>query len=98
MPNSIYVAVRFTALPGETVNIIEVLEELAQKTREEPGCLSFDYFQSRDDPLQFISVEHWQDPAAEDAHWHTPHVIDALQDIKPSLAGEITKASYAKLT
>lgn len=42
-------------------------------TRAEPGCLSYDLYQSRDDPALMFFYENWTDQPALDAHMNTPN-------------------------
>lgn len=55
------------------------LAELVAPTRAEEGCLSYELYASAADPRTFITVEHWRDQAAVDAHLQTPHIATAFQ-------------------
>jgi quinol monooxygenase YgiN len=37
-------------------------------TRDEPGCVQYEIFQSTDDPNHVVTVELWEDEAAFSAH------------------------------
>lgn len=54
------------------------LLSLVEPTRAEEGCISYDLFQSNDDPSEFVTVEEFTNDAAVDAHMQTEHVGAAL--------------------
>ena len=57
------------------------LERMAKYTaavREEPGCLSFDVYESVDSPNEFSIVEGFASKEAGDAHVQTDHFKDFL--------------------
>ena len=37
-------------------------------SREEPGCVRFEAYQSNNDPSRFLLHEHWESQAALDEH------------------------------
>jgi quinol monooxygenase YgiN len=49
------------------------LQELAQACRTEPGCLSYDVFQSVEQPERYVSIEKYTDAAAFAAHRDSDH-------------------------
>ena len=55
-----------------------ILRDLVGPTRGEPGCLSYELFQDDDNPREFVTIEHWADQAAAEAHLATPHVAAAF--------------------
>jgi len=50
----------------ETVR--ELLTQQCRLSRQEPGCVRFEVYQSHNDPARFILSEHWESQAAIDAH------------------------------
>lgn len=58
-------------------------EELAQKSRQEPGCVSYASVQSQQDERVHVFVECWRDQAAIDAHNASEH----FRRIVPQFAG-----------
>lgn len=77
---------RITARAGSEAKLREVLHALIAPSRGEAGCLSYALFENEDHPLEFVTVEHWADRAAADAHLATPHVAAALQRAGEMLA------------
>lgn len=54
------------------------LSSLVDPTRDEPGCVSYQLFQSNDDPTEFVTVEEFTDDAAVDSHMASEHIGAAL--------------------
>jgi quinol monooxygenase YgiN len=67
----------------------EALNGLAEATRQEPGCLAYDLYESAAAPGVFVTVERWTDQAALDAHMQAPHVAAAFASADGALAGEV---------
>ncbi len=65
------------------------LQELAEATRGEEGCLSYDLFESGSAAGTFVTVERWRDAAALEAHMATPHVAAAFAAAAGGLSGEV---------
>ena len=82
MPDINVVAI-LVAKPGSETIVWEALQGLVEPTRAEPGCVSYDLYMSKVDPLTFITIELWDNEAALDAHMKTPHIAKAL-----TIAGE----------
>jgi quinol monooxygenase YgiN len=65
----IYLNVLLTVKDPATIEQVrELLTEQARLSRQEPGCLRFEVYQSQNDPTRFFLNEHWESPAAVDAH------------------------------
>jgi quinol monooxygenase YgiN len=58
----------FTALPGRESEVTELVRDLAELVREEPGNLVFSAAQKRDSPAQFFVYEEYTDAAAFATH------------------------------
>jgi quinol monooxygenase YgiN len=69
---------RISARSDAAAQLRQVLKDLAAATRNEAGCVSYESFQDEDNPLDFITIEHWVDSAAAEAHMTTPHVAEAF--------------------
>ena len=50
---------------------------LSEATRNEPGCLWFDWSRSPDDPTEYVLVEAFRDGGAGAAHVHSEHFATA---------------------
>ena len=53
--------------PAHVDKVRELLAEQGRLSRQEPGCMRFEVYQSQVD-ARFLLNEHWQSPAAVDAH------------------------------
>ena len=72
------VMARITARAGNETALRLVLRDLLGPSRSESGCVSYDFFENEDNPLEFVTVEHWRDQEAAEAHLATPHVAKAI--------------------
>ncbi len=89
-------------MPDDTLRLIAVIRSkpdrveetrgalagLVGPTRSEPGCLSYELLQNREDPTEFVFVEEWRDEAALAAHFETDHIRAALR-VFPELAAAL---------
>jgi quinol monooxygenase YgiN len=62
------------AKPGQEEAVKEVLLELVEPTRKEPGCLGYNLHQSKSDKAQFMFYEQWASKEALDAHGKMPYM------------------------
>ncbi|MDR7253124.1 quinol monooxygenase YgiN [Nocardioides sp. BE266] len=77
------------AKPEAVDQIRAALQVLADATRAEEGCLSYDLFESATAPGTFVTVERWTDAAALDVHLSSSHVADAFAAADGALSGEV---------
>jgi quinol monooxygenase YgiN len=82
----IRIMARITARAGSELELRSVLQELRSPSRQEAGCLSYELFHNQDNPLEFVTVEHWRDQAAADAHLTTAHLARAITQASGLLA------------
>ncbi|WP_172292005.1 putative quinol monooxygenase [Pseudoruegeria sp. HB172150] len=59
--------------PGTRDQILARAPEVQAATRDEPGCLAYDFFTCTDDPDRLVFVEAWTDKAAHTFHMEQPH-------------------------
>jgi quinol monooxygenase YgiN len=62
------------AKPGQEEAVKEVLLELVEPTRKEPGCLGYNLHRSKSDKAQFMFYEQWASKEAIDAHGKMPYM------------------------
>lgn len=82
----IFIAVKFRPLPEYTDNFREVVAEFTEATRQEPGCIFFDWSRNTDDPGEYILLEAFHDDAAE-AHVNSEH-FRAATELFPTVLTE----------
>ncbi|MGB3771631.1 MAG: putative quinol monooxygenase [Rhodococcus sp. (in: high G+C Gram-positive bacteria)] len=58
--------------------VLEAMRGLAEKTREEDGCIEYHVFTSNAAPDTIVTTELWRDQAALDAHMASPHMADIM--------------------
>ena len=81
-----------TARTSSVVEVEDVLRELVEVTRDEPGNIAYAVHRPRDDNGRFLLYELYVDQAACDAHLTRAPVKAALTRLVPLLLGppEIT--------
>ena len=73
--NEVITAVTFIhGLPGREDDLKRHLLSLAGPTRAEPGCVTYDLYQSPDQAHEFMRHEVWASPDALEAHKTAPHL------------------------
>lgn len=85
---SLRVIARVKAKANQVAQVQAILSALVKPTRGESGCISYELLQNGCDPSDFVFVEEWMSAAAEQAHFTTPHVSAALQQLAGLLAAE----------
>lgn len=71
------VVARVVARAGKVEELRAVLLGLVEPTHREPGCVTYELLQNKNDPTDFTFVEEWTSEAALDAHLQSPHLQDA---------------------
>ena len=75
--------VTYTCKPGMAEAFINAVRErgLQEKTRQEDGCMQYDYHLSLEKPDTVVLLERWRDAAALETHMGQPHMgeINALK-------------------
>lgn len=74
------VIVKWKIKESETSRILALLPELAEKTRSEPGNVSYVIYQSDGSPRELILHEEYVDAAAADAHRQSEHYRRIVRD------------------
>jgi quinol monooxygenase YgiN len=87
--SDLHVVAIIAAKSGSEETVRGMLTTLADATRAEEGCLSYQLFESASAPGTFITVEEWRDQADLETHLHSPHVGAAVAGSAEHLAGDI---------
>jgi len=66
MPKTLYA--EFTVMPGNEERVAEMMRELTELVRAEPGNLVFEPYTERADPNRYFVFEVYADDAAFEAH------------------------------
>lgn len=70
--------VRFEPRPEQAAEFREELMRAVAATREEPGCLRIEAFESLRPPARFSVHSEWVEEAAFDGHTDLPHTVRFL--------------------
>ncbi len=71
-----------------------LLMGLIAPTRQEPGCITYELLQNKEDATEFTFVEEWTDEAALESHFGRSHIQDALKRLPNLLAEELDLRRY----
>ncbi|HEV3360031.1 MAG TPA: putative quinol monooxygenase [Pseudonocardiaceae bacterium] len=81
----IFITAKFRIKPEDSEQWPEIAREFTEATRNEPGCLWFDWSRSLDDPNEYVLVEAFRDGDAGGAHVQSAHFKTAQQTLRPHL-------------
>ncbi len=93
MSNSkIVVLARLKANDGMEEQVRNALLSIVEETRLDPGCLSYDVHQAKDDKTCFMFFENWTGMDAFSKHMKEPFMAEFADTLKPFLAepGDLT--------
>lgn len=81
--------VTYTAFPGKRDDFLQAVQEarIPEITRQEAGCLQYDYCVSEENPDQVLLTEQWATEAQQQAHLKQPH-MQRQQQIKQTCIAE----------
>ncbi|NJP51806.1 antibiotic biosynthesis monooxygenase [Streptomyces sp. SBST2-5] len=82
----IFITAKFRVRPEYADQWPEITAEFTRATRQEPGCLWFDWSRSVEDPTEYVLVEAFRDDEAGAAHVQSEHFRKAQQTLPPHLA------------
>ena len=82
----IFITAKSRVLPEQADRWPEITAEFTQATRNEAGCLWFDWSRSVDDPNEYVLVEAFRDDEAGSAHVRSDHFKQAQETLPPHLA------------
>ena len=74
---------------------IELAREMAVATREEIGCISYEFYVGLSDPNTLMLFQEWERMEALMGHFQTDHMDVFLRELPEVVSGEITTRRYA---
>ena len=80
--------------PARREQALSLAREVSAATRNEEGCVSYEFYVGLTDPNTLILLQEWESIDALSSHFRTPHTrafIDALPDV---LAGKVFTRRY----
>jgi quinol monooxygenase YgiN len=82
----IFITAKFKIRPEDADRWPQIAAEFTEASRNEPGCLWFDWSRSLADPREYVLVEAFRDDAAGAAHVQSAHFKQAQRSLPPHLA------------
>ena len=76
-----HLLVTIQSQPEHRTRVQELLLQLVDPVRSEPGCLYYNIFQQAEDPDAFLVVAGWADEeaiAAHPVHSYVPHLVELI--------------------
>ncbi|MES2665867.1 MAG: putative quinol monooxygenase [Pseudomonadota bacterium] len=74
------------AKPDTREELLGLLASQVAPTRNEPGCINYDFHVDAADPCCFVFYENWQSQADLDAHLAMPHLAPLFSQLERLLA------------
>ena len=74
---------------------LRLAREMAEATRNEIGCLSYDFYVGLSDPHTLMLFQEWESMEALMAHFDTDHMEVFVKALPTVVSGEITTRRYA---
>ncbi|WP_104091910.1 putative quinol monooxygenase [Arthrobacter sp. GMC3] len=78
----ISVLVGSSVAPENLEGALTVYRGLVAATLKEPGCVSYELLQLRDDDCELMLAERWLSQEHLDAHTRTKHFIEAMHKLE----------------
>jgi quinol monooxygenase YgiN len=73
---------------------LELMKQMSIATREEPGCLSYEFFIGLSDPDTLLLYQEWESVEALQDHFETQHMEEFLGHLPNVLDGEVLTRRY----
>ncbi len=90
LPNdTLHVVATIPIDPARAAEAAPALAALAEASRGDEGCLSYEVYESAATAGLFVTVEAWRSQADLDAHMGQPHVATAFEVAGPLLQGDV---------
>jgi quinol monooxygenase YgiN len=97
MTKPVHVVVKVVARSDAVADVRSIVLTLAEKSRAETGCTSYEVIQNLAEPETFLLVEEWESIAALEAHNKTPHFHEAVAKSVPLLAKPLDVGRYTAI-
>jgi quinol monooxygenase YgiN len=81
----IFITAKFQVKPEDAEEWPKIAADFTQATRNEPGCLWFDWSRSVENPDEYVIVEAFRDQDAGVAHVTSAHFKEAQRTLPPHL-------------
>ena len=83
----IVVAAKFTGKPEHKNEILRLATGMVAPSNGEKGCISYNFYKQEPGENEFLFFEEWENQAALDAHFQTPHFVDFMKQFPALIEG-----------
>lgn len=59
-----------------------LIKTTIEDTKKEKGCLMYEAFQTKNNPVEFIVFDSWEDEATLNAHYESEHYLHFINNFK----------------
>ncbi|MBT4162940.1 MAG: antibiotic biosynthesis monooxygenase [Gammaproteobacteria bacterium] len=73
---------------------LELMRQMAVASREEDGCISYEFYVGLTDPNTLLLFQEWESVDALQGHFETDHMEDFLRVLPDVLDGEVATRRY----
>lgn len=70
-------------------------ERMAAATRNESGCVSYEFYRSLSNPRKLLLLQEWESIDALSRHYRTDHMQDFVGELRELVQGEIVTRRYS---
>ncbi len=90
----IVLAAKFVGKPERRGEIIRLAAKVAEPSRAEAGCISYNFYEQQPATNEFLFFEEWADQAAVDFHFQTPHFKEFMEEFPELIQGAAKLRTY----
>jgi quinol monooxygenase YgiN len=76
MTSTFNVVAQYKTKPEATADVLKQLATLAEETRNEPGNISYEFFQGVEDDRKIVILESYHTAEDFDLHRQAPHFVN----------------------
>lgn len=84
----------FHLRPETKDDAIRLMKNMVRMSRQEEGCLSYEYFEGITDPNQVILLQEWKNADCLEGHYQTEHMEEFLGNLGQFLRSPVSTRSY----
>jgi quinol monooxygenase YgiN len=90
----IVVAGKVAIKPERRADAVRAALRMAEATRAESGCRTYEFYSALDDPNTVFIFEEWEDEDALADHFQTEHMAEFQQALPELLGGPVEIKRY----
>ena len=68
--------------PEDEAKITEIANKLVEASRNDAGCISYDFFKSSTVPGEYFIMETWENDSVLDIHSNAPHFTEYVPQLR----------------